>query len=573
MTTRTHRRAVARFVVAAALLGSPAAVRATVTEPSGLQVPQPQSPAEATAAAGLNVLFPLMTLDALFQARGEAINWQADAQSKPDTFSPVCSFTAQLVLRGGSCQIDFGWYNVVPNHVPLDAEIFPLITAAQIAALPLPAFEPGAGESLPGLTFSAGSILTSPRYTGGLIGFATRGTPGTVCTQTHYSQQDLNLACTTCNAADNHWIASVIYKSVVDPNGYYLGFEDLPMSTTSFAGNGPQSNDGDMNDFVFFVTGVTCPGGGRPCDTGMQGFCREGVQECQTGGAIICRPSFGPMPEVCDAIDNDCNGQVDDGDHLCDRGFVCYRGRCVGPCGDTEFPCTGGLVCVNDVCVDRACAEVVCPDGQTCHSQMGVDGPMGVCAGPCDGVKCPIGQECHIGRCVDPCAGVTCAADRVCQNGACVPKCLCLACDVDFACQESTGKCVSKGCETQNCRTGDICVNGACIDGCQGVVCPSGQQCVLAQCVDGPPQTTTGGGGGGAGGGSAGRGGAGGGRGGAGGAANPDAGSGDGGGIVRRTPPSCRCEMQPGETGVKPMMMCMAVVGLILARRRRGGRR
>jgi hypothetical protein len=557
----------------AALAAAASDARAVVTEPDGEQVPKPLTMTEISTAASTNPLFPVVSLDALFAARSETVDWQADAQSKPDTFSPVCGFTAQLVLRGGGCAIDFGWYNVVPGHIPADAEIFPLITAAQIKALPLQAFEPGAGETLPGLSFAADSILADARYAGGLIGFATRGAQGTFCTQTHYSQQDLNLACSNCpTATDKHWISSIIYKSSVDQNGYYIAFEDLPMSTTSFAGDGQYKNDGDMNDFVFFVSGVTCPGGGKPCDTGMLGFCKQGVTQCQTGGKLICVPSFGPMPEKCDAIDNDCNGMVDDG-NLCLAGQTCLHGKCVNPCGESEFPCPSGLTCKDGLCVDPVCGELTCPENQVCHAVLTAEGRVGACAGPCDGVTCPQGQVCHIGRCVDLCLNVTCPPDKVCRDGACVTKCQCLACDPGEACQDPTGKCVPQGCEAVTCPAGQVCSSGTCIDGCQGVVCPIGQSCKTGQCIDDPnAQTGPGGiinistGSGGSSGGGSGKGGSG--AVGTGGVTAPDGGAG-GSSIERRTPPSCRCEVQPGDRGLSGLAFALALCASTLWRRRR----
>jgi MYXO-CTERM domain-containing protein len=569
---RRHALALASLALVAA---SPA--RATVTEPNGLTVPQPVTPTEIQSAKDQNKLYPLITLDALFQSRADAIDWQADAQKKPDTFSPVCGFTAELVLRGGGCQIDFGWYNVT-GTAPTDAQIYPLITAAQIAALPLMSMMPGAGQDGP--TFNANTILTNANYKGGLIGFATKGNPTTNCTQTHYSQQDFNVLCTdpSCKAADgnNHWVASIIYKSVIDPNGYYIAFEDLPMSATSFSPPVPGKmfmNDGDLNDFVFFVTGVTCPGGGKACQTTKQGVCKDGINQCVSGGALVCQQVVQPSAEKCDGLDNDCNGMVDDGDGLCPVGFSCIRGVCTGPCGDLEFPCGGGLVCDNGLCVESSCVGVTCPAGQVCHG--------GTCRGPCDGIVCPIGQVCRVGRCADPCAGVSCSADSVCRNGVCVQKCQCLACDTGFACEMSTGRCVSSGCENMTCAAGQVCDKGACTDPCQGAVCPTGQQCMAGNCMDAPGSPTTTGQGGSAGGGKGGSGGGGTttGKGGAAGTspttgAGGDSGAADAGAPIERgTPPSCRCDVDPGSPGPAAVALALLAAAALRVRPRSSGGR
>jgi hypothetical protein len=541
---------------------------AVVIEPNGLMVPQPQTATEIMTAAMTNPLYPVVSLDALFQARGEAIAWQTDANKKPDTFSPVCGFTAELVLHGGGCQIDFGWYNVT-DTMPTDAQIYPLITAAQIAALPLPAFDPGAGQAGP--MFNAQTILSNPNYKGGLIGFATKAGKTGNCTQTHFSQQQWNVLCTApdCNAADgdNHWIAAINYKSTVDPQGYYIAFEDLPMGPMSFAGYPGQMymNDGDLNDFVFFVSGVTCPGGGKACSTGKQGVCSDGINECEPGGALTCKQLVQPSPERCDGLDNDCNGVVDDGDNLCQNGFVCSQGQCIGPCGDIEFPCGLGLVCVDGYCLEPGCVNVTCPPGQVCEG--------GTCHGPCDGVTCPLGQVCRVGRCIDPCAGVTCDSDRVCRGGICVQSCSCLACDDGFTCEMSSGRCVSSGCENMTCSgAGQVCDKGSCMDACANAVCPAGQKCESGNCVD-----TTGGSGAGGGVVVGGMGGSGVGAGGATGARDAGIDMGaqgvDSGGPPppRSTPPSCRCEVDPGPPG--PAVLLAALGLVVLLKRSSGARR
>jgi len=86
-----------------------------------------------------------------------------------------------------------------------------------------------------------------------------------------------------------------------------------------------------------------------PAGTRATGVCREGIQRCRGGAWNACEGQVLPAAERCNALDDDCNGLVDDvaGSQVCG----------VGACRRTASLCTGGMV---PPCVPGAPAMEVC---------------------------------------------------------------------------------------------------------------------------------------------------------------------------------------------------------------------
>jgi MYXO-CTERM domain-containing protein len=217
---------------------------------------------------------------------------------------------------------------------------------------------------------------------------------------------------------------------------------------------------------------VTCAGGGTACTTGMTGACGIGVNVCHASG-VVCEPIGTSSPESCDNIDNDCNGMVDDGSHLCPGSQICVQGSCINNCLDGG--CATGFTCNPDGrCVEDACVSVTCPANQRCIH--------GTCMDSCTGVVCPHNQQCAAGRCTDVCAVVTCDTGYVCQDGMCVGQCPCNACPTGQVCN-ADGSCSEPGCDIVTCNPGEYCAAGTCMDACAGTMCPANQHCEVGNCV------------------------------------------------------------------------------------------
>ena len=53
------------------------------------------------------------------------------------------------------------------------------------------------------------------------------------------------------------------------------------------------------------------PGSGGSCSTGQPGVCASGTLTCSTG-SLICLGNTGPGPELCNSLDDDCDGTTDE---------------------------------------------------------------------------------------------------------------------------------------------------------------------------------------------------------------------------------------------------------------------
>ena len=232
--------------------------------------------------------------------------------------------------------------------------------------------------------------------------------------------------------------------------------------------------------------------GGANCSSS----CGVGTTQC-VNGVLTCNAVAATTDNTCNGIDDDCDGLVDE-DYMspgaCGVGNVCNG---MEQCINGMPTCIGQPIlpescnCTDDDCDGQVDEGQLCGAGATCTNCQ--------CAFACSPGEfpCPAGKTCSAaGFCIaDACFGVSCPPvngnAQVCVQtgnaGTCVDRCSQTTCPAGEVCVGATGECKPDDCTTfpDRCSATENCVAGTCVNNpCQGVTCGTEQYCVGGACID-----------------------------------------------------------------------------------------
>ena len=212
---------------------------------------------------------------------------------------------------------------------------------------------------------------------------------------------------------------------------------------------------------------------GDACDGDDDGDGVPDGQDCKPLVKVV----YPFAPELCDGVDNDCDGQTDEKscnddnactDDVCDPVSGCSYAFNTSVCND-QNPCTTGDGCSAGSCAGQflACNDQNPCTDDACNALVG-------CQNVPNALACSDGSVCTAG---DACSGGVClpGAPLACDDGN---PCTLDSCDATSGCQKVP---LGGACDDGNaCTKGDVCTGGA----CTGVFgsCDDGNACTLDSC-------------------------------------------------------------------------------------------
>ncbi len=188
-----------------------------------------------------------------------------------------------------------------------------------------------------------------------------------------------------------------------------------------------KDNDCDGNTDGFSKLCYSGPPGSE-----KRGQCRTGAQACNNGKWSSCVGERKPKPEICDGLDNDCDGAIDGFSRPCFGGSKgCTSDgkggyKCTGSCRSGFQQCASGRwsVCAGEVMAkqeicnnqDDDCDGTIDNFSETCYNA-----PDTGCTKKSQGVykcqgECKVGKRSCAGGNWSICLGVTSATKETCNN-------------------------------------------------------------------------------------------------------------------------------------------------------------
>ncbi|MEW6431490.1 MAG: choice-of-anchor D domain-containing protein [Myxococcota bacterium] len=208
-------------------------------------------------------------------------------------------------------------------------------------------------------------------------------------------------------------------RLIPDPPAACADGVDNDMDGLTDFPNDPGCQDADDTDE--YNPAQCINGATQPCGGNDAGTCTTGIRTCVNSVWGPCSGMGTPMPEVCNNLDDDCDGVIDDGvERPCfsaDAGLI-GRGACragVESCvnGVWTGACSGEVLPVTETCnnVDDDCDGLIDQNvTRACYSGPSNTLNLGQCRG---GV-----QSCTTGAWASNCSGeVTPQPSEVCANG------------------------------------------------------------------------------------------------------------------------------------------------------------